>query len=716
MFTLENIFKKPIFMTENRLFFYGKYGMFMNLKTLYNTIFLLLFSCPLVFAQEELIELPEVEVVASELVEESHKTILDPVELTTLPGSEGDPLKAIFSLPGIVSANEAGGNIYMRGSGAQENHVRINNMPAYYLYHWGGIRSIINPELVEDFEVYMGGFPARFGNALGGIIDIKLRPPETDRMHYNYHIGLLDSSMLIEGPLDKEKKHSFYLSGRRSYIDAILSKDAFNDLMGEEDDAAIVVPRFFDLQAQYRYQSIDGQVNIQFLAAGDTLGFLNKDEAADPEMQGEFNIDTDFKTLGLNWEQDWNPDLRQNFTISFSNYSEKLEIGTDLITGEPFYVNNKSKSCRLNPELFWWYSATTELSGGLIFEYWEFPVDLYIGVLPSENDLDPGKDFTSVRKYRVKKNLYANYIAPYFQYQQSFTDRFTSVFGLRYSAVKASNQIDMDGLSPRIKLEYAISNDTQLFTTLGKFYQVPAGYMMLDDFGNPYLKYTRADHYIGGISHLISNKWSVKTELYYKEMDNLVVQVNDLPPDNYANEGNGYAHGLDLFIKREAVDKKTGWLTYSYLKTKRKNRLSGKSADFAGDQPHTLILVWSQPFSRTWYKWKWGVKFETHSGRPYTPVIGRKLETLANGVQRWQPVYGEFNSRRYPIYYKLDIRVDYQTEMKGMNFSFYLDLQNVMMTRNVVGYDYGDEYEDFNNPDKITTLPFLPYFGVEFRF
>jgi outer membrane receptor protein involved in Fe transport len=126
--------------------------------------------------------------------------------------------------------------MYMRGSGVNDNDVRINGIPVPYLYHFGGLRSTINPSLVSDFNVFLGGFPVNYGDNLGGAIDVRLRSPRTDRLHQHYHIGTFESSFLLEGPAGESGKDGFYIAARRSYIDLLLSPERMTRLISDDDD------------------------------------------------------------------------------------------------------------------------------------------------------------------------------------------------------------------------------------------------------------------------------------------------------------------------------------------------------------------------------------------------------------------------------------------------------------------------------------------------
>src|SRR5690242_10559372 len=56
-------------------------------------------------------------------------------KLLDLPGSMGDPMQAVYSLPGVISTQEIGGVPAVRGSSPDDNAFLIDFLPASYVFH-----------------------------------------------------------------------------------------------------------------------------------------------------------------------------------------------------------------------------------------------------------------------------------------------------------------------------------------------------------------------------------------------------------------------------------------------------------------------------------------------------------------------------------------------------------------------------------------------------
>jgi len=680
------------------------------------------------YLSPNLAELEGLEVVEDRTVEKVSKVVLSSQELRSAPGSQGDPIKVLQTLPGVVTTGGSGsGQVYMRGSESQENIYWANRLPIGYLYHWGGQQSVINPALVSDFNVFLGGFPVEYGDYLGGAIDVKLRAPEKDRIHTNLHLGTYESSFLIEGPLgsaenESEVTDSFYLAARRSYLDLLFSPQKLTELAGGDTQNVILqVPQFYDAQALYRHETDKGYIDLQYFTARDQLKLvLNDTLVTDPETAGDLAFDISSQTIGLNWEQQWTDSFSQHLTAGVNTNSQYFQIGSDPY-GDPYFTDLETKSYFFDPTLDWQLNDKESMTIGLDMGRIDIPIELYISAPPSNAAPNPG-GFTAQPKYKVTRKLSATNVAPYVKYQKQWSERWKTSMGLRYVDIWADQGRNVaiytqKDFSPRISTEYQLSENTLLLASWGDYFQLPQGFQQLADFGNPQLQFIRAEHRILGIEQKLNDIWNVKVEAYHKPMRDLVVGVEGTtPPNNFLNQGEGVAYGLDIFLKRKYENRKLGWFSYSYARSKRTDLNTGITSRFAGDQPHTFTAVWGQPFTDDKGNdsaWDWGVKLQLRSGKPYTPIKGRVQET---GTGRWLPVYADYNSGTLPPYGKLDVRFSKEVLYDTWKMKYVFDIQNVTFRQNVSGYDYEDDFSNFNNPTVVSNDIFLPFFGIEAEF
>ncbi len=681
-------------------------------------------------------EAESLEVVAERVREKNSKVTLGREELRKAPGSQGDPLKVIQSLPGIVTAAEGAGVVYIRGSEPNQNIIWVNRARIGYLYHFGGLYSTISPQLISDFNVFLGGFPVEYGDSLGGVLDVKLRAPKNDRLHQHYSIGTFQSSFVLEGPIGKAgSKDSFYVSARRSYIDLLFSPDTVSNFISDDDepeeeqDKVTEVPAFYDVQALWQRDLKNGRLLLQHFRAGDEVRLdLNSPGKSDPAAKGELGVKDRYHSTSLVWEQQWSEGLNTSSSLYYINSLNSFRLGEDP-NGDPYFLKIHDNNYIWQPEVRWNIKEDLLFTAGTEFIYAETPVDASIGRQPGFDDID--YNLTETKKFNVDETYKTGLINPYLKIRKTWRKKLTTQLGLRATYLRSNGREDMNHLSPRFSTEYAYNEKTTLLASWGRFIQLPEGSAWIRDVGNPELDYLISEHRVAGIRYQFDSAWSTQFEIYHKPMKNLVVNYElREPPDNYTNEGKGESFGFDLLVKRDFQQGKMGWLSYSYLESNRREK--DQTFPFLGDQRHTLALVWSQQLKNDWKKWALGFRLRTNTGQPFTPVIGRsgrclQAEVFSNcsnqaaaegdpNFSHWLAVRGERNGTRLPNFFQLDIRVDKEARFNTWTLNFYFDVLNILNVRNVSGYDYGNSFENIDSPKKQTSLGLFPSFGVEANF
>jgi hypothetical protein len=254
-------------------------------------------------------------------------------------------------------------------------------------------------------------------------------------------------------------------------------------------------------------------------------------------------------------------------------------------------------------------------------------------------------------------------------------------------------------------MEWEWSRDTLLTAGWGKHNQMPTGQQIVRLFGTPGLDHIRADHRVVGIAQRLDVDWNWKSEVYYKKFSNLV--VSRAPPVNYINAASGKAYGMEFLLKKEETERISGWWVINLAKSQRRNDVTGEAFRFEFDQPVNTTLVGQYRLDEDW---RFGMKWNYHSGSPYTPVIGTS-GNYADG--RFIPVYAGINSGTLPVYHKLDLRVDRTMVMDDWKMNVYFELNNVYRRKNIAGYTYS---ADYSTRESVYTFELPISFGVQGEF
>lgn len=633
----------------------------------------------------------EVVVEGERNLDKTSKTSISGKELTGTAGSAGDPLRGMQALPGITTMNDGGSNPAIRGSNPESNFYYVDFMPVGYLFHMGGLVSVVNADLVHDFNIYSAAFGPEFFDVTGGVIDVKLRDPRQDRLVRKLNMSMLEADGLIEGPVSENK--SFYLAARRSYFDLFVRN------LKEEDGVTVTqFPNYYDYQGKYLWKiSDDHTLTFQMNGANDqmelSISNTAKEAKKDPVLAGGYSWDISYDTLGATLSSRLSPRLANTFGLSYLNTRMNMlggQVGTVVLDQDMIMSRDNLKIAA---------GVHHDLLLGVDYVVWNTDIDLnLLNDTPSE--WDPDIDYTSAERVLYRDRIHGYFYGLTFKDRWKIAERFTLVTGGRAAY---DNYLDIQKVEPRISAEYVLTADTLMTTGWGKYHEFPQGHQIIEKFGNPDLSYPQADHYVLGVEQQITNGWSAKVEAYFKELYNLVIPD---PEVNYVNRGSGRAYGAEMLIKKNRTENWWGWISGAYAKTERHNDLTGIRFPSQYDQPYIVNLVYNQKITP---KWTFGAKWRYQSGAPFTPVVG----TYTDATGRTRPIYGDLGSERLPSYHRLDLRLGAEVWSGLQKLEVYLDLINAYNHKNISGYEYDATYM---TRKPIKQLPIMPSIGAKLEF
>ena len=191
---------------------------------------------------------------------------LDAAFLRAMPGTLGDPLRAVANLPGTQRSPLDTGWLLVRGADPLHTTVSIDGVRVPLVYHVGGYTSVIHPAFVDAVAFVPGGGGARYGRGLAGMVDVETRAP-SPMPEVRGGANLVFAGAFAEVPTPVG---SFALAARRSYLDAVLAP-----LLPES--AAGSIPTFWDWQARAAFE---GGTRLFGLGFSDALHVAADDGSA----------------------------------------------------------------------------------------------------------------------------------------------------------------------------------------------------------------------------------------------------------------------------------------------------------------------------------------------------------------------------------------------------------------------------------------------------
>ncbi|HEX2190898.1 MAG TPA: TonB-dependent receptor [Longimicrobiaceae bacterium] len=581
-------------------------------------------------------------------------TSLRKLDVLTTPGGTADVMQAFQTVPGATRAGE-GSDLYVRGGDPAEAPVFVDGArfiyPGRYESLNGGVMGVLDSNVIRSAYFSSGGFSARYGDALSGVLDVETEGRPAGRVA-QLNLNTVQAGTVFRTPLGEHGG----AWGSLRYSDGSLMLA----MHGRSDEFASV-PRALEGMAGAQWEPREGTgVRVVALLDGDRA-------AREVESHGHSGA---FRSRGANRM------LGVSARTLRADGSMGIRAGVSLAereTGWGFGVLDRTRTdgalrARLDGEL------ALGVGGRLRAGVEAAALDARErGTVPTTDRLGAG---SPVRELDGEARE-TTHLGVYAEAERPLGPRLALVAGVRADRLPGEDAWTVD---PRLALALA-TGDWTLRLGGGGFhqgrwrvrYQVP-------DAGTPSGTPTSARHLVASAER--KGEPSVRLEAYAKRYGGYVD----------AGEGPritaGSASGVDAIVRWTKQARLNGWVTYSYLDGSVE-LAGGERAPSAVDVTHTLTGVAKLAVGR---RWEVGSTLRYGTGRPFTPVVGTEADPGRGGALR--PVYGAVHSERLPAYVRLDGRVTRYVTLPGGSGVVYLEMLNLLDRENFAAYTYDAAYRE----------------------
>ncbi|MFT5595343.1 MAG: hypothetical protein ACI8QH_000124 [Flammeovirgaceae bacterium] len=675
------------------------------------------------------------------------RTRLDMETIKLLPAflGEVDLLKTIQLLPGVQAAGEGSSGFYVRGGGPDQNLILFDDAVVYNASHLLGFFSVFNSDAIEGVELYKGGMPAEYGERLASVINVSQRKGSTEKFQGRGGLGVISSRLTLEGPLIKNKA-SFIFSGRRTYIDALITP-----FVSEESDFGGSQYFFYDLNGRLDWDLGKGSsVYLSGYFGDDAFDFNS------PQTEFKTNVTWGNRIVSAGYQKIINDDVLLKVNGSFTKYNFGFTGSQDEFL---LQVNSQITDYRLKPQLSFKLGNHHIKTG---FSY------VFHDISPNNSSAEQGETIFDLGE---QQQFYSHEGALYISDEFDLTDVWKVEAGLRVSAFAHTGPFtryildengskqdtisygsgetiaDYIGWEPRFSTSYRLSEKASIKASFTQNYQyihlanlsplalptdvwLPSTELIQPQLGRQYA--------VGYFRLFDGGNIEASVEAYYKEMENLVEYKENTQPsdgvdnneDNLLTFGRGESYGIEFFVKKN-FGKTTGWIGYTLSRTERQfdaiNRGQWFPATF--DRTHDISVVAAH---RLTDKWTVSGTFVFGTGRAITlPVSGYFIEnTLVYN-------YSDRNSFRMRDYHRMDLSATYSTSQtkkitdkvtgeiiekrKRIQSQWVFSIYNVYNRLNPYFYYFDNQGEAANGTfqvqaKQVSLFPILPAVTWNFQF
>ncbi len=650
---------------------------------------------------------------------------------------EVDVLKSILLLPGVTNAGEGASGFNVRGGGADQNLILLDEATIFNSSHVFGFFSVFNPDAIKDLKLYKGGIPARYGGRASSVLDIYQKDGNSKEFHVNGGIGLISSRILAEGPLVKDKG-SFLIGGRSSYAHLFLK------LSEEQKDNSAY---FYDLNTKLSYK-LDTN-NSLYLS-----GYFGRDVFS---LSKSFTNIYGNAIVNLRWNHLFSEKLFSNLSLIYSDYYYGLDL--DFVG---FKWDSGIKNYNIKYDFKNYVSDKFKLNYGVNGIYYEFNPGT---IKPS--DENSGINFDQLdKKYAFESALYINA-------DHDISNKIALSYGLRYSMFNRLGQstlniyendnpvifnsdlqiyekaIPIDTkfynrnkvmksynyLEPRLSVAYQINDEQSIKASYNRMVQ----YLQLisnTSSPTPLDVWTPSDRFIkpqiadqvalGYFKNFKEDMYSLEIETYYKEVQNRLDYIDganliaNKAIEQIILNGQLRSYGLEILLRKNE-GKLNGWISYTLSKSEQQT--PGRTALETGinngqwynsvyDKLHNIAITSSYNLNE---KWAFGANFALQTGQPVTYPVG-KYEYLGISV----PSYGLRNENRLPTYHHLDLATTLTpTKNKTRNWQgeWVFSVYNVYNRKNAASISFRQNNDTGSNEAvKTSIFGVVPAVSYNFKF
>ena len=635
---------------------------------------------------------------------------LDQRTIQNMPDLGEDPMRVVQRLPG-AAASGASAKTHFRGGEESEIGIMLNGHGLFDPFHirdYQSIFSAIDSRAIEGVEVYTGGFPVRFGDRMSGLVLMESLESVKPR-HTEIGLSVFNTSFLTAG---NETDRDWLVSVRKGNLDYVI-------------DSEFGSPSYFDVFGEYSFDiSPNATLSLNALFAKDDVEVILESEPAELERVVSSTRNAQF---WVQLDNQWSGELSSKTVLSGVSFDNRrhgsLGDAEKLVASVDDY--REVEQISLRQDWIWSSSQTHLAQWGIGVTYLNALYDYsnsaeYFGLQAMFEGQPESSSLVATAEPRGSSYSF------YYSDRWKTSPKSVLEWGLRWDDQTYTDLPSDSQLSPRLNFMRSLGPKTELRFSWGRYHQSQGiNDLQIEDGITSFWPAQRADHMIAGVHHLFRESYSLRVEVFNKEMhqvrprfENLFDPMGLIPeiqPDRVRlDPTSATSQGLEI-----SIDKSNGPFTWwaSYTLAETTDRIDQVDELRSWDQRHAFQggLAWSNE------KWDIALAASIHSGWPTT-----RLMLVEDGVDdEGEPVFvaitGPRNVERLSAFGSLDLRISRKWKLQRGSFMAFLEVSNVTNRSNECCLDWDLEEDELTGEDVFERgidywMPLAPAIGVLWEF
>jgi hypothetical protein len=611
-------------------------------------------------------------------------------------GTLQDVSRMAQNYAGVSNSSDDRNDIIIRGNSPTGVLWRLEGIDIPSPNHFstlgttGGPISLLNVNNLAKSDFSTSAFASEYGNALGGVFDLKMRSGNKDKREFTGQIGFNGFELGAEGPFKKGSQASYMINYRYSVL-GVLSA------LGVNFGTGSAIPQYSDLTFKVDLPtSKAGRFTVFGIGGNSIIDFKADTSSSNQENLYSTNTEnSQFKSqtriLGLSHTYFFNEKTFGKLVVAASSsgtkgYTDSLSV-TNQSANRIFGVfqdqDRYSAHYTINSKI----NAKNTVKSGVIYDYFQF--DIEDSVLVNNNyffktrDVDDGAALMRI----------------YTQWQCRPNEKLTLNTGIHAQLLALNNSYSIE---PRVGLRYQFKQNQSLSLGAGMHSQLQPVTMYFTEQdagngqilkGNRDLGFNKAIHSVIGYDVQFRKNVRLKAEIYYQYLYNIGVDrfsssfsvlnagADFTFPDNgdLVNEGTGRNYGVEITLEK-FLDKGFYFLFTSSLFNSKYKGSDGVERNTAFNGNYVFNALAGK-------EWKVGtnnsitfdVKATYAGGRWYTPILLEESAIARSEVRDTEHAYSE----QYSPYLRFDAKAGYRMNFKRFAQSFSIDIRNITNHQNI---------------------------------
>jgi hypothetical protein len=630
-------------------------------------------------------------------------------EANRYAGGFQDPARMSLNFAGVTNAGSDQNNeIIIRGNSPKGLLWRMEGIEIPNPNHFGdgqgstsGIISMINSTSLANSDFMSGAFPAEYGNAASGVFDLRFRRGNNEKREWMAQLSVVGIDVASEGPFGKNGG-SYRAGVRYSTLELLLKSGLVNINSGNFKPA---------------YRDLNYTIDIPLKRAGlmTLWGLAGANDTEDEKLTTQDYSNSLMSVIGLSYKL---PTKNGHLSTVLALTNESSTYRKNEIMANAWKNTRDQQyrypNFRMNATYVLKFNTSLSAKFGINVSQLSFEL--------TDNRWD-GKKLVNY----LNESNYTFYLQQFGQIIKKWTPSFQTTIGLHAYQFSLNQS---KAIEPRMAIALENKSGGRIGLGIGWHSRIEPistylfkKYLPNGSFSQPNINITpsQALHQVISYDQRMGEHTRMKVEAYLQNINQVPVDTlrtglfsmvnysSGIPSQVLENAGKGINKGIELTLERFLADDFYYLITASLFDSKFQNKdLKWRNTQFNNLFASTILV--GKDFKLAKQKsLSMNIRYLIRGGNRYTPI------NLAESIKRNTTVNVSSKAfeAQYPNFERIDISVAYRINKLNRTWSFRLDLQNVLNTKNVIEERYDSSLRGLSYR---YALPLIPIISSQLEF